>query len=95
VVQKNQNLTKLRIIIEQPVIGVLYSLQATDESPPDPKGSRAGEALGFDFRVRMGPGPKFFGDQVRREGRVRRFVPSGAILTDSSHLSGQIAPPDQ
>jgi hypothetical protein len=63
-----------RIVIEQPVIGVHYSLQAKDESPLDPKSSRAGEALIFDFPVRIGPGPKFFGDQVRREGPVRRFV---------------------
>ena len=63
-----------RIIIEQPVIGVLYSLQAKDGSPLDPKCSRKGEALVFDFQVRIGPGPKFFGDQVRREGPVRRFV---------------------
>lgn len=71
---KNQNVINLRITIEQPVIGVLYSLQARDESPLDPKSSREGEALRFDFQVRVGPGPKFFGDQVRREGPVRRFV---------------------
>jgi len=33
-----------------------------------------GEPLAFDFQVRVGPGPKFFGDQVRREGPSRRFV---------------------
>lgn len=70
----NQTVINLRIIIEQPVIGVLHSLQAKDESPLDPKCSRKGEALLFDFQVRVGPGPKFFGDQVRREGPVRRFV---------------------
>jgi len=63
-----------RIVIEQPVIGVLYSLQAKDELPLDPKYSRKGEPLVFDFPIRVGPGPKFFGDQVRREGPVRRFV---------------------
>lgn len=72
--QTNQNVVNLRITIEQPVIGVQYSLQAKDESPLDPKCSREGEALLFDFQVRVGPGPKFFGDQVRREGPVRRFV---------------------
>lgn len=65
---------RLRVTIEQPVIGVLHSLQAKDESPLDPKCSREGEPLLFDFQVRVGPGPKFFGDQVRREGSVRRFV---------------------
>ncbi len=35
---------------------------------------KAGEPLAFDFPVRIAPGPRFFGDQVRREGPVRRFV---------------------
>ena len=70
----DQSVINLRIVIEQPVAGVLHSLQAKDDSPLDPKGSRKGEALAFDFQVRVGPGPKFFGDQVRREGPVRRFV---------------------
>lgn len=63
-----------RIAIERPVAGVLYSLQAKDDGPLDPKRSREGEPLWFDFPVRVGLGPKFFGDQVRREGPVRRFV---------------------
>ncbi|OSZ70179.1 hypothetical protein CAP40_04970 [Sphingomonas sp. IBVSS2] len=63
-----------RIVVAQPVIGVLHSLQAKDDQPLDPKLSRAGEALHFDFPVRVAPGPKFFGDQVRREGPERRFV---------------------
>ena len=70
----DQTEIKFRIIIEQPVIGVLHSLQARDEQPLDPKCSHEGEPLIFDFLVRIGPGPKFFGDQVRREGPVRRFV---------------------
>lgn len=64
----------MRIVIERPVVGVLHSLQAKDESPLDAKHSREGEALSFDFQIRVEPGPKFFGDQVRREGPVRRFV---------------------
>ncbi len=64
----------LRIVIARPVVGVLHSLQAKDDGPLDPKLSRAGEPLGFQFPIRVGPGPKFFGDQVRREGPVRRFV---------------------
>ena len=70
----DQNVINLRITIEQPVVGVLHSLQAKDESPLDPKCSREGEPLAFDFQVHVGPGPKFFGDQVRREGPLRRFV---------------------
>jgi hypothetical protein len=64
----------LRIIIDQPVAGVRHSLQAKDEQPLDPKVSRAGEPLLFDLPIRVAPGPKYFGDQVRREGPVRRFV---------------------
>jgi hypothetical protein len=70
----DQSVINMRIVIEQPVVGVLHSLQAKDESPLDPKSSREGEALPFDFQIRVGPGPKFFGDQVRREGPERRFV---------------------
>jgi hypothetical protein len=73
-VRTNQTEIPMRIIIEQPVVGVLYSLQSKDDQPLDPKSSKAGESLTFDFTVRVGAGPKFFGDQVRREGPVRRFV---------------------
>jgi hypothetical protein len=65
---------RMRIIIEQPVAGVLHSLQSGDSVVLDPKRSKAGEPLAFDFAVRIAPGPKFFGDQVRREGPERRFV---------------------
>jgi hypothetical protein len=62
------------IVIENPVPGVLHSLQTGDTGVLDPKRSNAGEPLNFDFPVRIAPGPKFFGDQVRREGPTRRFV---------------------
>ncbi|HEX4694409.1 DUF5990 family protein [Sphingomonas sp.] len=64
----------VRIIIENPVAGVLHSLQSGDTGVLDPKRSEAGEPLVFDLPVRVAPGPKFFGDQVRREGPTRRFV---------------------
>lgn len=64
---------RMRIIIEQPVCGVLHSLQQND-GPLDPKRSEAGEPLTFEFPLRIGDGPKFFGKQVHREGPVRRFV---------------------
>jgi hypothetical protein len=70
----DQTEINLRIIIKRPVIGVLHSLQSKDDLPLDPKSSINGEPLIFDVAVRVGPGPKFFGDQVRREGPVRRFV---------------------
>ncbi|MGY4398106.1 hypothetical protein ACVWZA_003308 [Sphingomonas sp. UYAg733] len=65
---------RLRIVVEQPVAGVLHSLQSGDDLPLDPKRSDAGEPLAFDFPIRIASGPKFFGDQVRREGPERRFV---------------------
>ncbi|HEY0597091.1 DUF5990 family protein [Sphingopyxis sp.] len=64
----------MRIVIDTPVAGVLHSLQARDGHPLDPKSSGAGEPLAFDFTIGVAPGPKFFGDQVRREGAERRFV---------------------
>ena len=64
----------LRIVIDNPVDGVWHSLQAKDGHPLDPRRAKAGAALAFDFPVLVAPGPKFFGDQVRREGPVRRFV---------------------
>ena len=69
----DQTEIKMRIVIEQPVAGVLHSLQE-DDAPHDPKKSKAGEPLAFEFPLRIAPGPKFFGKQVRPEGPVRRFV---------------------
>lgn len=63
----------MRIIIDRPVPGVWHSLQSRDGAPLDPKRSADGDPLAFDFAVRVGPGPKFFGDQVRPEGASRRF----------------------
>jgi hypothetical protein len=70
----DQTEIRMRVVIENPVPGVLHSLQSKDGYPLDPKRSDSGEALAFEFPIRFAPGPKFFGDQVRREGPVRRFV---------------------
>ncbi|MEO5495015.1 MAG: DUF5990 family protein [Sphingomonas sp.] len=70
----DQTEIRMRIVIENPVRGVLHSLQTGDTGMLDPKRSKAGEPLAFDFPVRVAHGPKFFGDQVRREGPTRRFV---------------------
>ena len=69
----DQSEIRARIVIEQPVPGVLHSLQQ-DDAPLDPKRSGDWAPLVFDFPLRIAPGPKFFGPQVRREGPVRRFV---------------------
>ncbi len=64
----------MRIVIEDPVDGVLHSLQSKEGHPFKPKRATLGEPLAFEFPVRIDSGPKFFGDQVRREGPLRRFV---------------------
>ena len=69
----DQTEIRMRIVITNPVPGVLHSLQE-DDRPLDPKRSEGGAPLAFEFPLRIGPGPKFFGKQVRREGPVRRFV---------------------
>ena len=78
---------RMRILIEQPVIGVRHSLQSGDAGVLDPKVSIAGEPLAFDFPIRIAPGPKFFGDQVRREGPVRRFVDIRIGTSADDHAS--------
>ena len=72
--KRDQVQIRARITIEHPVPGVLHSLQSKERAPLDPKRSEAGEPLSFDFPLRIGPGPKYFGDQVQREGPERRFV---------------------
>ena len=72
--KRDQVEIRARITIEHPVPGVLHSLQSKERTPLDPKRSEAGEPLSFDFPLRIGAGPKYFGDQVQREGPERRFV---------------------
>jgi hypothetical protein len=72
--KRDQVEIRARITIEHPVPGVLHSLQSKERVPLDPKRSEAGEPLSFDFPLRIGPGPKYFGDQVQREGPERRFA---------------------
>lgn len=72
--RSGQTEIRMRLIVEAPVAGVVHSLQDKKGKPVDPKASVAGEMLTFDFPVRIGPGPKFFGEQVRSEGPERRFV---------------------
>jgi hypothetical protein len=63
----------LRLTIENPVPGVVYSLQDGNSAPVD--AVVAEEApLSFEVPVRVAAGPRFLGDFVRREGPERRFV---------------------
>ncbi|HEY1384994.1 MAG TPA: DUF5990 family protein [Dongiaceae bacterium] len=65
---------RVRLVIENPVAGVVHSLQDKDNRPIDAKASQAGAPLVFEFQIRIAAGPKFYGEQVRREGPERRFV---------------------
>ena len=70
----DQTEIRMRIVIDEPVIGVAHSLQSKEGRPLDARCSNEGDPLAFDFAIRVAPGPRFFGDQVRREGPERRIV---------------------
>lgn len=62
----------LRLIIDDPVPGVRYSLQK-DDMPFEPR--TAGEGpLAFELPITLQPDGRMTGPFVRREGPVRRFV---------------------
>ncbi len=63
----------LRLVIDNPVPDVTYSLQDRKGAPVGPVVAR-NEALRFDVPVQLAPGPKLSGEFVRREGPERRFV---------------------
>ena len=73
-VRADQRPVRLRIVVRNPVLDVLHAMQSKDGHPIAAKRSAGGEPLAFDLAVRVAPGPKVFGDQVRREGPERRFV---------------------
>lgn len=64
---------RIRLVVETPVPSVAYSLQDKKSLPVDVKKSK-GEPILFEFSVRVAEGPKFFGEHVRSEGPLRRFV---------------------
>ena len=70
----DQTEIRMRLVVEAPLPGVAHSLQDKKNNPVDAKVSQDGEPLAFDFPVRIGPGPKYYGEQVRSEGPERRFV---------------------
>ena len=85
----DQTEIRARIVIERPVPGVLHSLQE-DDAPLDPKKSKDGEPLAFEFPLRIertADGAKVFGKQVRREGKERRFVYVRIGQSAGQHLS--------
>jgi len=71
--RSEQSEITLRLIIDQPVENIRYSLQ---NKKSEPVGSviSVGADLVFEIPMRVGPGPRFFGDFVRSEGPSRQFV---------------------
>ena len=65
---------RLRLVVEAPVPGVVYSLQDKQNQPVDAKSSASSTPLAFEFPVRLTAGNGFSGHHVRREGATRRFV---------------------
>ncbi|MER2267861.1 DUF5990 family protein [Methylobacterium oxalidis] len=63
----------LRLTIQDPLLGVAYSLQDRKSVPVGPVIAGDGP-ISFDVPVRVAPGPRFLGDFVRSEGASRRFV---------------------
>ena len=62
----------LRLIIDDPVPGVRYSLQK-DDLPFEPR--TAGESpIAFELPITLHPDGRMTGPFVRREGPLRRFV---------------------
>jgi hypothetical protein len=62
----------LRLIIDDPVPGVRYSLQK-DDMPFEPRTAGDGP-LAFEVPITLQPDGRMTGPFVRREGPVRRFV---------------------
>jgi hypothetical protein len=64
----------LRILVDRPVPVVAYALQAKDGGALTPQVSGDGAPLAFAVPLRVAADGRVSGDQVRREGAVRRFV---------------------
>ncbi len=62
----------LRLIIDDPVPGVRYSLQK-DDMPFEPRTAGDGP-IAFEVPITLQPDGRMTGPFVRREGLVRRFV---------------------
>jgi hypothetical protein len=62
----------LRLIIDDPVPGVRYSLQK-DDMPFEPRTAGVGP-LAFELPITLHPDGRMTGPFVRREGPVRRFI---------------------
>lgn len=72
-----EHAVRLRIVIEDPVPGVVHSLQDAKNVPVAAQSAVEGEPLTFEFEVRAkisDDGVRWLGEHIRREGPERRFV---------------------
>lgn len=72
-----EHAVRLRIVIEDPVPGVLHSLQDRKNVPLDAQRAAEHEPLAFAIEVRAkvtDDGIRWLGEHIRREGPERRFV---------------------
>jgi hypothetical protein len=70
--RENQTDIRMRIVIEQPVVEVSYSLQTKDGAPLNPKRSSDGEPLAIDLRFGSHPAPSSW--MTRSAGKVPSAV---------------------
>jgi hypothetical protein len=76
-VPPGKHAVRLRIVIEEPVPGVLHSLQVAKNAPVSAQRAVAGQPLAIEFEVRAmvtDDGVRWLGEHIRREGPERRFV---------------------
>ena len=72
-----EHAVRLRIVVEGPVAGVMYSLQGKENRPVGAVRAVGGEPLVLELEVRASvteEGVRWLGEHVRREGAERRFV---------------------
>lgn len=65
---------RLRFVIDSPMPGVTLSLQGKKNAPVDAQTPYDTKSVVLECPIRVGPGPKFYGEQVRAEGPERRFI---------------------
>lgn len=91
---KQDREVRLRLVVREPVAGVVHSLQDKANAPVDPQASTDGADLAFTFSIRIAAsasGLRFLGDFVRREGPLRRFV----YLAIGKHAGDAMSPWDR
>jgi len=83
-----EHAVRMRIVIDDPLPGVLHSLQDSKNVPVGPQRAVEGHPLVFDFEVRAkvtDVGVRWLGEHIRREGPERCCPPQidGDLCTGS------------